>query len=61
MYMQDAGEPLDGSQNYRLHFASDPPVNAFCSLSMYEVAPDGRRFFRAFSRPKDYSRRSARL
>jgi hypothetical protein len=47
MYMRDAGEPLDGSRSYRLYFASDnlPHMNAFWSLSMYEVAPDGRRFF----------------
>jgi hypothetical protein len=45
MYMGEAAEPLDGNRNYRLHFASDPPVNAFWSLSMYEVAADGRRFF----------------
>jgi hypothetical protein len=45
MYMRDAGEPLDGGRSYRLHFASDnfPPVNAFWSLSMYEVAPDRKQ------------------
>jgi hypothetical protein len=46
-FMGDGGEPLDGSRSYRLHFASDnlPPVNAFWSISMYELLPDGRMFF----------------
>ena len=48
-YLGDSGQPLDGSRSYRLRFQSDnfPPVNAFWSLSMYEVMPDGRRFFAA--------------
>jgi hypothetical protein len=32
-----AGEALDGSRNYRIHFAKDgmPPVRAFWSITMY--------------------------
>ncbi len=46
---QDAtGRPLDGSKRYRLRVpAGGLPVHerGFWSLSMYEVMPDGRRFF----------------
>ena len=47
MYLGYVGEPLEGSRSYRLRFESDkfPPVNAFWSITMYEVMPDGRRFF----------------
>jgi hypothetical protein len=47
MYLKDAGEPLDGSRSYRLHFPAGnfPPVNAFWSLTMYEVGSNGNRFF----------------
>lgn len=42
------GRPLDGAQRYRLRLpAGTPPVNAFWSLSMYEVQPDGKMFFTA--------------
>jgi len=41
------GQPLDGAHCYRLHVPARMPVNAFWSLSMYEFAPDGRRFFTA--------------
>jgi hypothetical protein len=39
-YWNDAdGQKLDGSHRYTLHFAADklPPVNAFWSLTMYEL------------------------
>ena len=39
------GTPLNGSQRYRLHLPRDIPVDAFWSLSMYEIADDGRLFF----------------
>jgi hypothetical protein len=41
------GKPLTGTQSYRLTFPADgmPPANAFWSLSMYEVTPEGRAFF----------------
>lgn len=39
------GERLDGARTYRLHIPPAMPVDAFWSLSMYEFAPDGRRFF----------------
>jgi hypothetical protein len=34
----DAGQPLDGANNYVLHFAKDamPPVNAFWSVTLYD-------------------------
>lgn len=31
------GEPLDGSRRYELHLESPPPVDAFWSLTMYDV------------------------
>ncbi|WP_432259474.1 DUF1254 domain-containing protein [Cupriavidus sp. TMH.W2] len=39
------GEMLDGRHGYRLHIPADLPIDAFWSLSMYELEPDGRRFF----------------
>jgi hypothetical protein len=33
------GEPLEGSKSYNLHLATPPPVDAFWSLTMYDV-PD---------------------
>lgn len=39
------GRPLDGSKVYSLHIPAKVPVSAFWSLSMYEIAPDGRLFF----------------
>lgn len=40
------GAMLTGAYRYRLHIAAaDIPVDAFWSLSMYEVAADGRLFF----------------
>ena len=40
------GALLTGAHRYRLHFAAGGvPVDAFWSLSMYEVAADGRLFF----------------
>jgi len=43
------GRPLDGSHRYTLTFPAGglPPAKAFWSLSMYEVAGDGRAFFTA--------------
>jgi len=42
-----AGAALDGANRYRLRFGPDglPPVDAFWSLSMYELTPEGRAFF----------------
>jgi hypothetical protein len=41
------GKSLIGENRYRLRFEKDalPPVDAFWSLSMYEVMPDQRSFF----------------
>ena len=40
------GDILSGDHLYRLHLeGGGMPVDAFWSLSMYEVAPDGRLFF----------------
>jgi hypothetical protein len=41
------GNPLMGENRYRLHFNKGqlPPVEAFWSISMYEVTPDQRAFF----------------
>lgn len=41
----EAGMPLHGSHAYRLTLPGNVPVDAFWSLSMYEITPDGRRFF----------------
>lgn len=37
--------PLDGTKGYRLHVPAKLPVKGFWSLSLYEIAPDGRLFF----------------
>ena len=41
------GAALDGGARYRLRLGPGdlPPVDAFWSLSMYELTPDGRSFF----------------
>jgi hypothetical protein len=39
------GEKIDGSRRYRIHVPKELPVDAFWSLSIYEVEPDGRAFF----------------
>lgn len=41
------GKPLTGENRYRLRFGKGalPPVDAFWSLSMYEVTPEQRAFF----------------
>lgn len=41
------GNPYDARNCYLLRFEKEdlPPVNAFWSLSLYEIAPDGRRYF----------------
>ena len=43
------GQPFTGAARYRLRFSKQdiPPVNAFWSLTMYEVMKDGRGFFTA--------------
>jgi hypothetical protein len=40
---------LDSARRWRLRFAKDrlPPVDAFWSLTMYELTPDGQAFFTA--------------
>jgi hypothetical protein len=39
-------QPLDGQRRYRLRVpASGIPTQAFWSLSMYQIEPDGRMFF----------------
>jgi hypothetical protein len=40
------GAPLDGARRYRLRIPPGGlPVDAFWSLSIYELQPDGRTFF----------------
>lgn len=40
------GAPLSGAQDYTLTFDPDAvPVDAFWSISAYQIEPDGRRFF----------------
>jgi hypothetical protein len=39
------GRPLDSRHRYRLHLPAQMPVDAFWSLSVYAVEPDGRQFF----------------
>jgi hypothetical protein len=42
----DQGSPLSGEHRYQLRLpAGGVPVDAFCSLSMYELMSDGRLFF----------------
>jgi hypothetical protein len=51
MYMtanvDSEGRPLDGINRYSMRFERGalPPVDAFWSLSMYELTPEGRAFF----------------
>lgn len=40
-----SGAPLDGARAYRLRLPARMPVDAFWSLSMYAVQPDGRLYF----------------
>ncbi|QBP14284.1 DUF1254 domain-containing protein [Cupriavidus metallidurans] len=40
-----SGVEFDGTNSYRLHIPAGVPVDAFWSLSMYEVEKDGRKFF----------------
>jgi hypothetical protein len=50
MYLSPTGDadgmPTDGTHRYLLHFLKGalPPVDAFWSLTMYQVEPDQRRF-----------------
>ena len=46
----DAGQPLDGANNYVLHFEKDttPPVNAFWSVTLYD--PQGFQVANSLSR-----------
>jgi len=41
----DTGAPLDSRHRYRLRLPAHMPVDAFWSLSVYAVEPDGRQFF----------------
>ena len=42
----DAGQPLHGQHTYRLIVPSSGiPADSFWSISLYELMPDGRRFF----------------
>jgi len=43
--VDEGGMPLDGTKGYRLHVPPKVPVKAFWSLSLYEIAADGRLFF----------------
>ncbi|MBS3182829.1 DUF1254 domain-containing protein [Leucobacter manosquensis] len=36
-YVDERGDPLDGRNSYTLHLAPTPPVDAFWSLTMYDV------------------------
>ena len=36
-YVDTDGEPLDGAQRYTLRFDEPPPVNAFWSITMYDI------------------------
>lgn len=46
--VDDSHQPLSGTHRYRLTLpAGGVPVNAFWSLSMYQVEPDGKLFFTA--------------
>lgn len=40
-----AGRALDASHRYRLHVPAHLPIDAFWSISSYEVEPDGRLYF----------------
>jgi hypothetical protein len=39
------GHKIDGTRRYRIHVPKEVPVDAFWSISIYEVEPDGRVFF----------------
>jgi len=39
------GQKIDGTRRYRIHVPKELPVDAFWSISIYEVEPDGRVFF----------------
>lgn len=44
-FVDAGGAPLDGAHAYRLRLPAKIPVDAFWSLSMYEIAADGRLYF----------------
>jgi hypothetical protein len=37
VYLDGAGEPLDGGRRYELRFAEEPPCEAFWSVTMYDA------------------------
>jgi hypothetical protein len=37
VYADSGGQPLDGTQSYELRFATEPPVDAFWSVTMYDA------------------------
>jgi len=43
--VDDAQAVLDGRNVYRLTLPATIPARAFWSLSIYEILPDGRRFY----------------
>lgn len=43
IYLDDQGNQLTGSKNYRLTFKQTPPTNAFWSLTMYLSANRPKR------------------
>jgi hypothetical protein len=45
--MDASGEPLVGSQQYRLEIPANVPAAAFWSVTLYAIEGDGRLFFQA--------------
>lgn len=44
-HTDNAGQPLHGARRYRLFLPPSVPTDAFWSLSIYRIEPDGRLFF----------------
>lgn len=44
-YADNKGSPLDSHHRYRLHLPAHMPVEAFWSLSVHAMEPDGRAYF----------------